>query len=114
MSVSIRNVLILAILLWIVYEYTNHMWVSVWHVDSKTIKCGIGILMIVLLVCTPSIEHAMANADIHAFLRHILVNETDTAFYTTDHNVHPDILSRMKSGARIVPHQAEPSTASST
>lgn len=113
MSVSLRNVLILAILVWIVYEYTNHMWVSVWQIDRKTIKCGIGILMIVLLVYTPSIENVMANADIQAFLRHILVNETHTAFYTTNHKMHPEILSRMKSGAQIVPNQAE-GVASST
>ena len=107
MSVSIRNILIVVILLWIAYEYTNHMWVSVWQIDSKTIKCGIGIVIIVLLVYTPSIENIVTNTDIQSFLRHILVNETDTTFYTTNHNIHPEILSRMKSGAQIVSPQAE-------
>ena len=99
---SIRCVLIFAILVWLAYEYTNHMWISVWQVDTKTIKCGIGLLLIVLLMAMPSIEQMADNTDMNTFLRHVLVNEHYNDVYDVTHHVSPEILYKMKKGASFV------------
>lgn len=101
---SIRWLLVLAILVWLAYEYTNHMWMSVWQVDTKTIKCGFGLLLIVLLVAMPSIEQMMENTDVNTFLRKVLVNEHYSDMYDVTHHVSPEILYKMKKGASFVPH----------
>ena len=70
---SIRWVIIIGILLWLIYEYTQHMWISIWQIDSKTIKCGIGVLLIVILLLAPSIEDLVKNTNVHDFLKKIMV-----------------------------------------
>lgn len=100
---SLRCWLIVAILLWIAYEYTNHLWVSVWQVDTKTIKCGIGLFVIVVLIMLPSIESLMDNTDMNTFLRKVLVNEHYTDVYTSP-AVSAEILRKMQTGASYVHH----------
>lgn len=101
---SLRYWLIFAILLWIVYEYTNHLWVSVWQVDTKTVKCSIGLFMIIILIMLPSVESLMGNTDINTYLRRLLVNEQLSSVYTTP-TVSPEILHKMQTGASYVHHE---------
>lgn len=98
---SIRWLLILLVVLWLVYEYTTKFWIKIWQIDSKTLKCGVGICIILLLVCLPSIEDTVSNVNVNDFLYKILVNDSYTQHYTSRDEIQPNMLQKMQMGADI-------------
>ena len=109
---SIRWIIIFVIILWLIYEYTHHMWISIWQIDSKTIKCGIGVLCIIILIAAPTFEKIINHANIHEFVKKVLINDSHSQFYNyTNETVDSEILKKMQTGASMATsHVATSST----
>ena len=87
------------------YEYTNHMWVNVWTVHSKNIKCVLAVIVIIVLLCAPSLETMMKNNSIQSYLQKILVDDTHQHHYQTpDQPIDMTLLQHMQNGAQIAKH----------
>ena len=106
---SIRWIIILVIILWLIYEYTYHMWI--WQIDSKTIKCGIGVLCIIILLAAPSLENMINHTNIHEFVKQVLINDSHNQFYNyTNETVDSEILKKMQMGASMASSHATTSS----
>lgn len=104
-GILMRIPIILAIIVWIVHEYTNHIWVNAWQLDTKTTKCCVALLLIVLVLVTPSVETVVANTDVNTFLRRVLVNERYNDVFTSHAPPSPEIFRKMEIGASFVPQE---------
>lgn len=98
---SIRWLLILLVVVWLLYEYTTKFWMKMWQIDSKTLKFGVGMCAILLLVYLPSIEDMVSNVNVNDFLYKILVNDSYRQHYTSHDEIQPNMLQKMHIGASI-------------
>lgn len=99
---SLRWLVIIAIGLWLIYEYTNHMWVNVWTVHSKNIKCVFAILVILVLFCAPSFESIIQNSIIQSYLQKFLMNDAYQYHYQyPQKSIDMTMMHHLQSGAQI-------------
>ena len=99
---SIRWLLVLAVLAWLLYEYLIHSHIQAWSFDSRYAKVIIGLIIILILCFTPSLESLLQNnGDIQKYLQKILLNEDYTYHYNQHASVNNDILHKMQNGANM-------------
>ena len=99
---SIRWLVIIGIGIWLIYECTNHVWVNVWTVYSKNIKCVFALIIILILLFAPSLETIIQNNNIQSYLQKMLVDDTHQHHYRYPTNsIDTNLIQQMRNGAQI-------------
>lgn len=89
----IRFVLIGLVIIWLSYEYAAPFWMDLWTRYNMHLKFAAGIGVVIVLLCSPSIEDlAMKNPSIYALIRQ----------YAVDDKLHVD--QRTNGVSPTVPH----------
>lgn len=104
---SFRWFLIIAICVWLIYEYTNQMWINKWYFDYKYVKIGVAIVIIMLLLFAPSLDNILLQQNINSYLHKILVDEAHQQVYESSKDqIDIHALYQMQSGAHIAKNKA--------
>ena len=99
---SFRWFVIFGILVWCVYEYTNHMWANTWSIHSKNMKYVLAVGIVVVLVCAPSIECLIQKLHLESYLQKVLVNNTHQHHYQyPNETIDIEMFHQMQNGAKI-------------
>ena len=73
---SIRWFLVAGVLLWLAYEYASPLWGSLWEKYATHIKFTGGVLVVLGLLCLPSVESLAArHPSVYALVRQYAVDD---------------------------------------
>ena len=111
---SIRIILFVAVLVWIMYGYIQSTTVNIWLYHQDKIKIAGVAMLLVLIVCAPSLDSVVSrNTGFRNAMQRILLNETYDSHYSTfqgNNHIDPRMMYKIHYGADLVSGTASAST----